>query len=250
MKAPRPTEPSVDRLFAALLEAGENVPRLRELLAGMDLEETTMLGLLRRVVPVRFLELIATASPWSDRPRVLGGVVLNPRAPRALALRLLPSLFWRDLAEVAASPRLAMALRVRAEGLLQEQLPDLRLGDRVTLGKIATPPVLRFLLGDAEPKVARASLINPRLREEDLLLALQTETAPRALLEAAAASSRWADRYNVKLALVLQSRTPLGVALSQLSSLMKRDLLRVGRTEGLRPLLQAAALRVAAEKRE
>jgi hypothetical protein len=44
---------------------------------------------------------------------------------------------------------------------------------------------------------------------------------------------------------VLQPRTPLSLALGQLSSLLKRDLERVARTPELAPLVRAAARRVA-----
>ena len=54
-------------------------------------------------------------------------------------------------------------------------------------------------------------------------------------------SSRWSTNYAVRLALVLQPRTPLPVALLQISSLVPRDLRRVVDTAGLRPLLRAAA---------
>lgn len=246
MRPPARASLLVDELHSELLRAGESVPRLRAALEA-EIEETAMIALLRRAVPVRFLELVADAHPWSDRPRVLAGIVLNRRAPRTLSLKLLPALFWRDLAEVAVNPHLSMAVRSRAEGLLLEKLPDMRLGERVALGKIATRQVLVRLLADPEPKVVRASLINPRLREEDLLVVLQSRTAPAALMEAVAASRRWSERYAVKLGLVLQARTPLGIALAQISSLLPRDLARVGGTEGLRPLVQAAALRVARE---
>jgi len=236
---------SVDALFAELMQAGSSAPRVREVLARPALDEVVMLAVLRRAVPARFLELVAVTPPWSERPRLLGGVVLNPRTPRVLALRLLPSLFWSDLAEVAASPRLPKGVRGRAEAILQDQLPDMRLGEKVTLAKMATTPVLVRLLAETEPKIARSCLINPRLREEDLVTAVRQETASPALLEAAAASPRWGERYGVRLALVLQPRTPLGVALAQLTSLLDRDLERVGSSAGLRPLVQAAALRLA-----
>jgi hypothetical protein len=238
------SEAAVDALFADVMQAGATAPRVRELLARPELDEVLMLGVLRRPVPVRFLELVAATPPWSERPRLLGGVVLNPRTPRVLALRLLPSLFWRDLAEVAASPRLPKGVRGRAEGILQEQLPDMRLGEKITLAKIATPPVLARLLAETDPKVSEACLINPRLREEDLVTALRQDTAARGLLEAAASSSRWGDRYAVRLALVLQPRTPLGVALGQITSLIDRDLERVAGAEGLKPLVQVAAQRL------
>lgn len=238
-------EAGVDALFAELMQAAPSVPRLREVLARPELDEVLMLGVLRRPVPVRFLELVAASPPWSERPRLLGGVALNPKTPRVLALRLLPSLFWRDLADVASSPRLPKGVRGRAEAILQEQLPDMRLGEKITLAKIATPPVLTRLLAETEAKIAQACLINPRLREEDLVTAVRQDMAPRALLEAAAASSRWGDRYAVRLALVLQPRTPLAVALAQITSLLDRDLERVAAATGLRPLVQVAAQRLA-----
>src|SRR5262245_53070681 len=111
-------ERAVDVLFKLLLEAGEDLPRLRAILVERDPDELTLVGVLRRAVPVRLLELLGTQSPWSERTRVLGAIVRNPRAPHALALRLVPALFWRDLAEVAAHPVLPGPLRVRAEGAL------------------------------------------------------------------------------------------------------------------------------------
>jgi hypothetical protein len=171
-------------------------------------------------------------------------VVLNPRAPRALSLRLVPALYWHDLADVAAAPYVFAGVRVRAESTLKELLPDMRLGERVSLAKLATRSVLAALLGDGEPRVAEATLINPRLREEDLLTALRQADVRPALIQAVVASLRWSERYPVRLALVLQERTPLGVALAQISSLVKRDLVRVVETPGVRPLLQAAAAAV------
>jgi hypothetical protein len=241
----RPGTSPVDALFSEATRAGEDAARIRAWLLERDPDEPLLLGLLRMPVPTRLLEVVAGTPPWSGRPRILGGVVLNPKSPRSLALRLISSLFWRDLAEVAASPRVALAVRVHAEAALKERLPEMRLGERVSLGKIATPPVLAALLGDPESKVAQAALLNPRLREEDLLTALRLDTVPRGLLEAVAESHRWAERYNVRLALVLQTRTPLPLALGQISSLVKRDLLRVAGTSSLKPLLRAAALRVA-----
>jgi hypothetical protein len=192
-------------------------------------------------VPRLFLEHLGTHPPWSERPRVLARIVLHPRAPRPLSLRLVGSLFWRDLSDVAAAPHVSAAVRVRAESALREMLEDMRLGDRVALAKVATPAVLSGLLVDDERKVTEAALINPRLREEDVLFALRTPEVPLALLDAVFASPKWSQVYGVRLALVLQPRTPLAVALLQVSSLVKRDLLRLAEATDVRPLLQASA---------
>jgi hypothetical protein len=226
------------------MAAGEDARRLRDALASSAPDRVVLTGVLRRAVPPRALEVLASTPPWSDDQRILGAVVLSPKAPRELALRLVGSLFWRDLAEVAAAPHVTAAARVRAEALLIDQLPDLRLGDRVTLAKIATLPVLALLLRDPDARVVDAALINRRLREEDLVAALGQDTVTSALIEGVAASSRWRDRYALRLAIVLQPRSPLAVALGQVTALLPKDLERVAADETLPPLVQLAARRV------
>jgi hypothetical protein len=234
----------VDALFGELMRAGESVPRLREALRAPAASSTNLLVVLRRAVPRKLLELIGTSPPWSDDARLLGAVVLNPRTPTPLSLRLLPGLYWHDLAEAAASPRLLGPVRVRAEAVLAERLPDLKVGERITLGRLATPFVLVRLIADADARVVQTCLQNPRLREEDLVLALRREQVAAALLAEAAASPRWKDNYRVRLELVLQPRTPLALSLAQLSSLVPGDLQRVAQSAALPPLVQVAAQRL------
>ena len=238
-------EPAVDAIYRCVMEGGEDRGRQRTTVREAVWDDLTMLALLRRAVPQQFLEAVANVPPWSDRPRVLGGVVANPKTPRALAQRLLPYLFWSDLANVSQNPRVVPAVRVRAEGLLKERIPELRVGERIALARQATTPVLLTLIADTESKVLAAVLKNSRLREEDLVAAIRSEQVQRALLEQVAASSRWHERYAVRLSLVMQSRTPLALALAQLTSLLERDLRTVATSPGLPALVQRAAQRVA-----
>jgi hypothetical protein len=231
---------AVDELHAELLRAGESRPRARALLASSP-DERTLLALLCRSLPVAFLEELAATPPWNERSLLLARIVLNPRAPRALGLRLVGALHWRELADVAATMRVAGAVRLRAEALLRDQLPDMRFGDRITLARIATPALLGLLLLDSERRVVFAALENARLREEDLVTALRRDDAAAALVEGASVSPRWSSSYAVRLALALQSRTPLAIALAQISALVPRDLRRVADDPRLHPLVRAAA---------
>ncbi len=233
----------VDTLFAQILAAGESAPRAREVLLSST-DETVLAAVLQRAVPVAFLEAVAAVSPWSERPRLLARVVLNPRAPRTLSQRLVSALYWRDLAEVAATPRLVAAVRSRAESQLRDGLADMRLGDRVTLARLATPALLPLLLSDTERQVAEAALRNARLREEDLTTALRRDDVRAVLIETVAGSQRWSASYAVQLTLVLQPKTPLALALPRLRTLVPRDLRRVAEDETLRPLVRAAAREV------
>ena len=240
---------SSEQLLAELLSVGQHAAGARAFVTERGLSEADMLALLRLAVPVAFLEALASTSPWSERPRVLGGICLNPKAPRALAQRLLPGLYWRDLAVAVASPRVDGGVRARAEALLKERLPELRLGEKITLARLATAGVLRPLLQEPDPRILEAALQNPRLSESALSGMVQSGEASRPLLEAVAAAPRWRASYAVRLALVLQPRTPMGIALAQLTSLEGHDLRQIAAHPGLRPIVQAAAGRVAAEGR-
>jgi hypothetical protein len=248
VKEPRGAEGEVDRAWAELLRAETSPPAMREVLERHGQDKMLLVALLRRAVPLPFLELIASTPPWSDDHRLLASVVLSPRATRPLGLRLVGFLLWRDLADVAASPPVAAAVKIRAEAMLKDQLPELRLGEKITLAKMATPSVLMLLLADSDPKVVEAGLINTRLREEDLLMLVRAEMPSRPLLEGIVASSRWTDRYAIRLAIALHPRAPVALALGQLSALTTKDLGRVAEAPGLTPLVQAAAARVAASR--
>jgi len=245
---PRGPEGEVDRAWAEVLRAETSPPAMREVLERHGQDKMLLVALLRRAVPLPFLELIASTPPWSDDHRLLASVVLSPRATRPLGLRLVGFLLWRDLADVAASPRVAAAVKIRAEAMLKDQLLELRLGEKITLAKMATPPVLMLLLADPDPKVVEAGLINTRLREEDLLTLVRAEMPSRPLLEGIVGSSRWADRYAIRLAIALHPRAPVALALGQLSALTTKDLARVAEAPGLTPLVQVAAARVAASR--
>ena len=248
MKEPRGAEGEVDRAWADLLRAGTAPAAMRDVLERCGHDHVLLVALLRRAVPLPFLELIASTPPWSEDHRLLASGVLSPRSTRPLGLRLVGSLQWRDLADVAASPRVATAVKIRAEAMLKDQLMELRLGEKITLAKMATPPVLMLLLADPDPKVVEAALINPRLREEDLAQLVRADMPSRPLLEGIVASSRWADRYALRLAIALHPRAPVALALGQLSSLTTKDLARIAEAPGLTPVVQAAAARVASSR--
>lgn len=233
--------PDVEAAFRAAVAAGSDMAALRAWLDEWGHDEQLLRELLQRQVPVRLLEHLGATRPWCDWPLVAGALARHPRTPPYVALRLLPALFWRDLAQVAAGPYLPGLVRVRAEALLIERLPDLRLGDKIALARLATPGPLRALLGESDGRILEAGLLNPRLGEEALVALLRDPHAPRALLEHAAASTRWRLNYAVRRELVLQPRTPLALALAQITSLLRGDLQRVAQSPSLAPLVRAAA---------
>ena len=64
MKAREAQPSNVDRFFQALLAAGENPAAMRAALAALPADDSLLLAVLRRPVPVRALELLAATPPF------------------------------------------------------------------------------------------------------------------------------------------------------------------------------------------
>lgn len=151
-------------------------------------------------------------------------LALHPRTPEVMALRLLPTLFWRDLMAVAGDARLRPTLRRAAETHLLARLQEMAVGEKVTLARWASPGVLAQLRHDPNPRVVAALLDNPRLTEGVLVPVLQSATTPPAVLDLIAGDRRWGVRYPLRLALARNPRTPLETTLHILPTLRKTDL--------------------------
>jgi hypothetical protein len=151
-------------------------------------------------------------------------LVLHPRTPQTLALRLVPQLFLRDLVRVGGDARVPPVVRRAADLRVIERLPALPVGERVSLARAVSATVLAQLRFDPTPRVIEAMLENPRLHEGLLVQLAASETAVPAVLALLASSSRWGSRYDLRVALSRNPRTPVATALALLASLRKPDL--------------------------
>lgn len=151
-------------------------------------------------------------------------LAFHPRTPEALASRFLPGLYWRDLMEMGLDPRLRPTLRRSADLLLNARLPELALGEKMTIARRAGAGVLAQLRNDPSPRVLAALLDNPRMTEGLLAPVVHSARTPPPILELIAADRRWGVRYPLRLAIARNPGTPLETAWRILGTLRKRDL--------------------------
>ncbi|HEY4588116.1 MAG TPA: hypothetical protein VIJ02_02040 [Thermoanaerobaculia bacterium] len=170
------------------------------------------------------IEEIAGAQRLLSFYEVRRDLALHPRTPEALAARLVPTLWWRDLVALALDTRLRPALRRTAEVHLNVRLPEMAVGEKVSLARRASPGILSQLRHDPSPQVIAALLDNPRLTEGMLAPVLHKASTSPAILELIANDPRWGVRYPLRLALVRNPATPLKISWRLLESLRKADL--------------------------
>lgn len=154
-------------------------------------------------------------------------LTLHPQTPEVLALRFVPTLFWRDLVELGVDTRVRPTVRRAAERRLVSRLGGLAVGEKVAIARRASPRVLGHLRNDPSVRVVRAFLDNPRTTEGLILPLLAQDDARPDVLHALARHRRWGVRYEVRLGLCRHPHTPLGTALGLLPHLRKADLRRL-----------------------
>jgi len=215
------------------------------LLDHADTDEDHILALLRkRELASSVIEAVARHDRWNKRHLVRAAIVNHMKTPRTLALRLLSLLFWREQLRVAANFRLAMPLRVAAENRLKERLPELELGEKITLARSAPPGLLSALSNENHARVIQSLLRNARLRERDVVALVRRETTAPDVLRVVAQSERWVVRPLVKTALVSHRNTPVHVALKVLSRMPHRMVRSLVKKNELPPVVAIRARKI------
>lgn len=175
------------------------------------------------------IELLVARPGLLTAYEVRRAVAAHPATPETLALRFVPTLFWRDLVEVGLDTRVRPTVRRAADRRLVTRLQGLAVGEKAAIARRASPRVLERLRHDPSARVVRSLLENPRATEGLLLPLVSHEEARPEVLEEVARSRRWGARYEIRSALCSNPRTPASTALRLLPHLRKADLRRLSR---------------------
>jgi len=193
------------------------------------------------------LEEVARRKPLLKSYRVKKSLAFHPRTPRLVSLRLLRDLYLMDIVQVAISPGVSAELKRNAEEQLLARLPQLPLGQKITLARRGPARVAGALLAEGHAQVTPIVLDNPHMTEAQILRALSREKLPIFVIPAIVQHRKWAINYNIRLALVRNPSTPLASILSYLPELTVSDLRELAAPgivpESLRKYLQAEVQR-------
>jgi len=175
-------------------------------------------------LPPALLKRIAEDDDILRDYRVKTAMALHPKTPKIVALELIRHLFWRDLLFVIESLRVHPQVRRTAEYLLSEQIPDLTLGEKLSLARLAGRSVIRMMRADQDHRVIKVLLGNTRVTEEDVVFLSSRSGSRQEVLRVVGRTPRWVARPSVRFALVKNPGTPPAVGLGLISGLKVPDL--------------------------
>ena len=221
---------------------------LRALLDNPAFDETKLTLLLaRKDLPAEILEEIGMRKALLKSYAVKKGLLLHPRTPRLIGLRLLKDLYLMDLVQFALSPGVSAELKRYAEEQIVARLPQLPLGQKITLARRGPSRVAGALVAEGRVQVLPIALDNPFLTESQVLKALAREKGAVNVVQALANHRKWSQGYNVRLAIVRNPSAPISVVLGFLPQLTVSDLRVLAEpgivAENLRKYLQAEVRR-------
>ena len=237
---------SGDELTALLHHPDTEI--LLALLDNPALEETQLCILLeRKNLPGEVLEEVARRKSFLKTYRVKKALAFHPRTPRLVTLRLLRDLYLMDLVQLTLLPGIPEELKRNAEDQLISRLPQLPLGQKITLARRGPARLAGALLAEGHAQVVSIVLDNAYLTEAQVLKVLSREKLPPVVVQAIGHHRKWSITYNVRLALVRHPLSPLATVLAYLPELTVSDLRELASPgivpESLRKYLQAEVQR-------
>ena len=218
-------------------------------------ESKLTLLLSRKDIPVELLQEVGVRKSLMKSYAVKKAVLFHPLTPRLIGLRLLKDIYLMDLVQFALSPAVSAELKRYVEEQIVARLPQMPLGQKITMARRGPGRVAGALVADGNATVLPVALENPFLTEAQVLRALARGKVSVGVVQALANHPKWSQSYNVRLALVRNPSAPISVVLRFLPQLTVSDLRVLAEPgivpENLRKYLQAEVRRrmLASQKR-
>lgn len=178
----------------------------------------------RKDLPAEFLEEFGSRKSLLKDYSVKKALAFHPRAPRLVGIRLFRDLYLMDLAQFALSPSVSQELRRYAEEQILARLPQLPLGQKITLARRGPGRVAGALVAQGHPQVLPVALNNPFLTESNVLKTMARDKVSTNVVQAIVNHPKWSQSYNVRLALVRNPNAPLATVLAFLPHITVSDL--------------------------
>ncbi len=131
---------------------------------------------------------------------------------------------------------------------LQALIADMKVGERLKLALNGNRDARQILIRDGNRMVQRFVLKNPRVTEEEVIGVAKNRSAERELLEMIGKKKEWLSNYQVRLALVTNPKTPLGLAVRYVPTLFPRDLRQLAKSRNVASAVNGLAKRLILER--
>ncbi len=190
-----------DHLTALLHDADESV--VRAALENAHLQESHVCLVLERLdLPAPLLEAISSNPQWLRSEAIRLRLARHPHTPQRIAVPLVRQLFLFDLVSLSMLPSAPSEVRRLAQDAILAKIPQLPLGQKLTLARRGPPRVAGALILEGHPRASADALRNPYLTESQVLRVLASPAVTERVVAAIAQDPKWSTQKNVRFGLV------------------------------------------------
>lgn len=168
--------------------------------------------------------------------------------PRAEAISLIETLFWRGLTFLSTNAVVHPEVRRAADRALQRRIPEMTLAERVDLARSVGRGSLPAVRLDPDPRVLAALLDNRLAIEADVVAVAASSRAHPDSLTTVAGHPRWRRRPGVREALLGNPALPREAAEALFADETPEELARISDRDANSRVIRAAAQRVLAQR--
>ncbi len=133
---------------------------------------------------------------------------------------------------------------------LFQKIQSMSVSEKLDLARKAGKEARSILMRDTNKQVQLAVISSPKITEGEVLMIAGNRQINDEVIRHIATNREWMRNYQIKLALVTNPKTPLTIALRQISFLGQRDLAQLARSRAVpRPIVVSAQQRLKEVKR-
>lgn len=131
---------------------------------------------------------------------------------------------------------------------LYQRVQKMTVGEKVQFALRAGKDARNLLLKDANRQVALSVLKSPKITEDEILMIAQSRNVSDDILRMIGKNKDWIKKYPVLFSLVGNPKTPIGVSMSLIKSIKKKDLGLLSKNRNLPEAIRSGATRLLAAK--
>ena len=129
-----------------------------------------------------------------------------------------------------------------------KKIASLTLPEKIRIALTGNKDVRTVLYRDANKKIGEYILQNPGIMDDEILFFARDRNASEDMLVAISRRKDWVKKYPLRLALTLNPKTPIPLALNILKTLREADLRKIVRSKDVSMYVSSGARRILASK--
>ncbi len=131
---------------------------------------------------------------------------------------------------------------------LYQVIQSLTVAEKIKLAMLGSKSARRLLIRDSNKIVSGAVIRSPKIREDEVLAAIQDRTIADEIIRVVLGRKDWMKSYPIRLALCQNPKTPIPRSLRLLETLQERDLRQLSKSRNIPSPVSSGAIRVLARR--